>query len=113
MCLFANCGIKFYMVNSSVGVFYVASSYDFEESIQKVTFSSRQTTATVYVKIRDDNRVERTEAFQVEILISRDLYSQGVQHGNPAKAKVYIRDGKQMYQTPLLPSLFVLCVTFR
>ena len=68
-----------------------ASSHDFEESIQTVRFSSRQPTATVYIKIKDDNRVESTEAFQVEIF---NLYSQRVQLGYPSKAKVFIIDGK-------------------
>ena len=72
-----------------------ASSYDFEESIQTVRFSSRQSTATIYIKIKDDYRVESTEAFQVEILISRDTYSRGVRLGNPTKAKVFIIDGMQ------------------
>jgi len=72
---------------------FIASSYDFEESIQTVRFSSTQFTATVYIKIKDDNRVEGTEAFQVEILIPYNPYSQGVQHGYPSKAKVFIKDG--------------------
>ena len=71
----------------------LASSYDFEESIQTVRFSSRQSTATVYIKIKDDYRVESTEAFQVEILISRDTYSRGIGLSNPTKAKVFIKDG--------------------
>ena len=72
---------------------FLASSHDFEESIQTVKFSSRQRTATVYVKIKDDNRVESTEAFQVEILISHDTYLRGIRFGNPAKAIVFIKDG--------------------
>ena len=72
---------------------FLASSYDFEESIQTVRFSSWQSTATVYIKIKDDNRVESTEAFQVEILIPHNLYSQCVQYGNPSTAKIFIKDG--------------------
>ena len=72
---------------------FSASSYDFEESIQAVKFSTRQSIATVYIKIKDDNRVESTEAFQVELLISRDTYLQGVRLVNPSKAKVFIKDG--------------------
>ena len=73
---------------------FSASSYDFEESIQTVKFSSRQSTATVYIKIKDDNRVESTEVFQVEILISHNTYHrQGVRLVNPSKAKVFIKDG--------------------
>ena len=74
-------------------VLFTASSDDFEESIQTVRFWSRQSTATVYIKIKDDDRVESTEAFKIDILISRDLYSRGVKFGNPAKAKVFIKDG--------------------
>ena len=72
---------------------FIASSNDFKESIQTVRFSSRQTTATVYIKISDDDRVESTEAFQVDILIPRNL---GVRFGNPSRAKVYIKDGMRV-----------------
>jgi len=67
----------------------LASSHDFEESIQTVKFSSRQSTATCYIKIKDDDLVESTEIFEVDILI----HSQGVRFGSPYKAKVYIKDG--------------------
>ena len=82
-----------YLLNACIS----ASPYDFEESIQTVKFSSRQSFATVYIKIKDDNRVESTEVFQVEILISRDTYlRQGVRLGNPSKAKVFIKDGMSL-----------------
>ena len=71
-----------------------ASSYDFEESVQTVRFSSGQSTATCYIKIKDDNRVENTEVFQVEILILHGVYPQRIQLGYPSKAKVFIKDGK-------------------
>ena len=74
--------------------FYIASSYDFEESIQTIRFSSSQSTATVYIKIKDDYRVESTEAFKVEILIPYYLYS-CVQYGSPSTAKIFIIDGMQ------------------
>ena len=74
-------------------VWLVASSYDFEESIQTVRFSSEQSNTTVYIKIKDDNRVESTEACQVEILIPPNLYSQCVRYGNPSTAKIFIKDG--------------------
>lgn len=93
--------------------YFAASSSDFEESLQAVRFSYKQSTATVYIKINDDDRVEDTEAFQVELLISRDLYSRGVQFGKPAKAKVFIKDGTQVYKISFLQSLCVLYMTFR
>ena len=71
----------------------LASSRDFEESIQIVQFSSRQSTATCYIKIKDDDLVENTEAFEVDILIPHDLHSRGVRVDSPHKAKVYIKDG--------------------
>ena len=76
----------------------IASSDDFEQSLQTVTFSPSQSTKTVYIKINDDNRVENTEAFQVEILIPYSLYSWGVRFGTPSKVKVYIKDGMQVYK---------------
>ena len=71
----------------------LASSHDFDESIQIVQFSSRQSTATCYIKIKDDDLVESTEAFEVDILIPHDLQSRGIRVGSPSKAKVYIKDG--------------------
>ena len=80
----------------------IASSDDFEQSLQTVTFSPSQSTKTVYIKISDDDRVENTEAFQVEILIPYySLYSWGVRFGSPSKVKVYIKDGMQVYKNLL------------
>ena len=76
-------------------MWFLASSYDFEESIQTVSFSYKQSTATVYIKIKDDNRVESTEAFLVEILIPHSRY---VQYGNPSIAKIFIKDGMRTYK---------------
>ena len=72
-----------------------ASSYDFEESLQTVKFLPKQSTATVYIKIRDDSKVETTEAFHVEILLPyyRYTYLQGSRLGSPSRANVYIEDG--------------------
>ena len=75
--------------------FCIASSYDFEESTQTVRFSSRQSTATVYIKIKDDYSVESTEAFKVEILIPHYQYLQFIQYGSPSTAKIFIIDGMQ------------------
>ena len=72
---------------------FVDISYDFDESIQIVRFSPRQSIATIYIKIYNDNRVETTEAFQVDILLSKILYLRGIRLGSPSKAKVYIKDG--------------------
>ena len=84
------------MLNCVVYILPIASSDDFEQSLQTVTFLARQSTKTVYIKINDDNRVENTEAFQVEILISYSEYSRGVRFGSPSKVKVYIKDGMQV-----------------
>ena len=78
----------------------IASSDDFEQSLQTVTFSPRQSTRTVYIKINDDDRVENTEAFQVEILIP--YYSSGIRFGSPSRVKVYIKDGMQVYTKPIV-----------
>ena len=75
----------------------IASSYDFKESSQIVKFSPRETTKTVYIEIKDDDTVENTEAFMVEISISTTSYSQGVRYGNPRIIKIYIEDGKRSW----------------
>ena len=92
---------------------YIASSYDFEQSLQTVKFSSTQSTATVYIKIKDDNRVEGTEAFQVEILIPYNLYSQGVHRSHPSRAKVFIKDGMQVHTHIPMKLYIIYCVSFR
>ena len=94
-----------------LGFLFTASSDDFEESLQTVKFWSRQTAATVYIKIKDDDRVEGTEAFKIEILVPRDLYSRGVQFGNPAKAKVLIKDGMQAYKYYIYGVDLKICVS--
>ena len=76
-------------------VYNAASSYDFEESIQVVRFSSRQSIATAYIKIHNDNRVETTEAFQVDISLPYYHYLRRLRLGHPSKAKVFIKDGMQ------------------
>ena len=85
-----------HMINQSY-VFMLASYSDFEGSIKTVRFSSKQSTATVYIKIKDDKIVESTEAFQVEILIPHYLYFKVIKFGSPSKAKVYIKDGMRAY----------------
>ena len=85
--------ILLYVYNKLCMSHFVATSYDFDESIQIVRFSPRQSIATVYIKIYNDNRVETTEAFQVDILLSKILYLRGFRLGSPSKAKVYIKDG--------------------
>ena len=75
--------------------YYTASSYDFEASTQTVRFSSRQSIATAYIKIHNDNRVETTEAFQVDISLPYYHYLRRLRLGHPSKAKVFIKDGMQ------------------
>ena len=86
------------MLNYAVYTFLTATSYDFEKSSQIVKFLPSETTKTVYIKIKDDDRVENTEAFLVEILISTTWYSEGVRYGDPHRVKVYIKDGEQSYR---------------
>ena len=83
------------MLSFAVYIFLTATSDDFKESTQIVTFAPRETTKTVYIEIKDDDRVENTEAFVVDILIPTTLYSQGVRYGNPQRVNVYIKDGEQ------------------
>ena len=90
----------------------LASSHDFEESIQTVKFSSRQSTATCYIKINDDDLVESTEAFQVEILIPRTFYSQGIKFGSPSKVKVFIKDGMLLLLLRNILRMY-MCISFR
>jgi len=72
----------------------IASSSDFDEGTQVVSFSSRQTKATAYIHINNDDIVENTEAFKVEILISRDVYNSGIRLGRQPTATVFIKNGE-------------------
>ena len=74
-------------------VHFTASYHDFEKSLQTIRFSSIQSIATVYIKIHNDNRVESTEAFQVEIIVPYYLYLRGLRLGNPSKVNIFIKDG--------------------
>ena len=74
---------------------FIATFYDFDKSIQIVRFSPRQSIATAYIKIQNDDKIETTEAFQVDILLPHILYLRGLYLGNPSKANVYIKDGMQ------------------
>ena len=60
---------------------------------QVVRFSSKQSIATAYIKIHNDNRVETTEAFQVEISVPYNLYLRGLRLGTPSKVNIFIKDG--------------------
>jgi len=71
-----------------------ASSSDFDEGTQVVSFSSRQTKAIAYIRINNDDIVENTEAFKVEILISRSVYYSGVRYSRQRTATVYIKNGE-------------------
>ena len=73
-------------------IHFTASYSDFEGLSQTVKFSHNKSTATAYIKIKDDNIVEKTEVFQIEILIPDSLGTY-IQIGSPSKAKVYIKDG--------------------
>ena len=72
----------------------LASSLDFDEGIQVVSFSSRQTKAVAYIHIKNDDIVENTEKFKVEILIAQDEYNSGVRFGRQPTATVYIKNGE-------------------
>ena len=74
-------------------VHFTASYRDFEESLQTVRFSSKQSIATVYIKIHNDNIVETTEAFQVEIIVPYYVSLRGLRLGNPSKVNIFIKDG--------------------
>jgi len=73
---------------------FVASSSDFDEGTQVVSFSSRQTKAIVYIRVNDDNIVESSsEAFKVELLAS---HNSGVRLGRRSTATCYIRNGEHI-----------------
>jgi len=74
----------------------LASSSDFDDGIQVVSFSSRQTKAVAYIRINDDDKIEHNEKFKVELLISRDAYNIGVKFGKQPTTVVYIKNGEYL-----------------
>ena len=100
-----------HMIKPIIYAHVTASYSDFKGSIQTVRFSSKQSTATVYIKIKDDKIVESTEAFQVAILIPHYLYLKVVRFGSHSKAKVYIKDGMKAYNIYCIATY--ICLSFR
>jgi len=72
----------------------LASSSDFDKGTQVVSFSSSQTKAIVYIHINNDDIVDNTEKFKVEILISQEAYKSGVKFGSKPVAIVWIKNGE-------------------
>ena len=72
-----------------------ASSSDFDEGTQVVSFSSRQTKAVVYIRIYDDDKVEGTEGFKVELLLPRTSRNSEVRSGRWSFATCYILSGER------------------
>ena len=66
-----------------------------------MSFSSRQTKAVAYIRINDDDKVEHTEGFKVQILISRDAYYNGIRSGRQSTATIYIKNGEYSFMFTL------------
>jgi len=72
---------------------FIASSSDFDEGTQVVSFPPWNKKVTAYIRINDDDIVENTEEFKV-LLMSNSAYYSDVKFSRPSRATVYIKDGK-------------------
>ena len=74
-------------------VYSVASSYDVGPGTYTVAFNPGVDSRTVRIKIRNDNLVEGTEAFGVQLIVPNHYKSKGLKLGNNSIATVFINDG--------------------
>ena len=80
---------------STVMCLFVASSSDFIEGTQDVSFSPGQKIAIAHVHINDDSNAESTETFIVDLSVSHfETAKCDVKFGKQPKATVSIKDGK-------------------
>ena len=74
-------------------MYFVASSYDVGPGTYAIVFNPGVNSRTVRIKIRNDNLVEETEAFGVQLIVPSYHKSKGLKLGNNSVATVFIKDG--------------------
>ena len=80
----------------------VATSDDVKSTgVSRLIYYPYESTIAVTVGIIDDELVEGTEAFGVQLIVPDHHKANGVKLGNPSLATVFIRDG-----------MYVKCVNF-
>lgn len=78
--------------NCLVNIKTLAAGVDYQPLIANVTLSQFQTTENVVVTIIQDNITERTEAFEVRIIIPTEAQQLGVSLGSPSIYSIEIFD---------------------
>ena len=73
--------------------FLVASSSDVRTEVTRLIFYTHEKVKTIKVRIFDDQLVEKTEAFGVQLIVPDHHKSKGLKLGNPSIATVCIKDG--------------------
>ena len=74
-------------------MYFVASSYDVWPGTYAVVFNPGVNSRTVRIKIKNDDRIEGTEAFGVQLIVPYHHKSKGLKLGNNSIATVFIKDG--------------------
>ena len=74
-------------------MYFVASIYDVWTGTGIVVFNPGVNSKTIRIKIRNDNLVEGTEAFGVQLSVPNHHKSKGLKLGNNSIATVFIKDG--------------------
>ena len=74
-------------------MYFVASIYDVWTGTGVVVFNPGVNSKTIRIKIRNDNLVEGTEAFGVQLSVPNHHKSKGLKLGNISIATVFIKDG--------------------
>ena len=73
----------------------LASSADMDSSEMSVKFKKRQRSATVSIKIADDDVVENVESFVVRLTLpSKEVRDRKLKYGDHQYAVVYIKDSE-------------------
>ena len=74
-------------------VYSVASRSDVWPGTYATTFNPGVDSKTVRIKIRNDNLVEGTEAFGLQLIVPNHQKSKGLKLGNNSITTVFINDG--------------------
>ena len=74
-------------------MYFAASRYDVWPRTYAIVFNPGVDSRTVRIKIGNDNWVEGTEAFGVQLIVPNHHKSKGLKLGNISIATVFINDG--------------------
>ena len=76
---------------------HLSASYtDFDSKTQYIEVQAQQSVVTTNISIYNDNYMEDTEAFHVELVVPPRSAYKGIQIGKQGIVTIYIKDGMLM-----------------